>query len=102
MQLKNQTIILYTLQMPSNLLIFNYSLVMILGDVISGEATIAVAGLSITEERGKYVEFTAPFMQARLSIYTLKKIPKYDYSFHFLPQIEFEVKGKMLSLVKKL
>ena len=71
---------------------------MILGDVISGEATMAVAGLSISEERGKFVKFTAPFMQARLSIYTLKKIPTYDYSyfnFNYSPQIELRFKGKV-------
>uniref|UniRef100_A0A7M5V1T0 Uncharacterized protein n=2 Tax=Clytia hemisphaerica TaxID=252671 RepID=A0A7M5V1T0_9CNID len=39
-----------------------------IGDVISGKADLAVAGITITESREKHVNFTLPFLEAEMGI----------------------------------
>ena len=49
------------------------------GDVYSRKADIAIAGLTISNSRMKYIDFTMPFMRVDIGIVTKKWHQKIDY-----------------------
>ena len=50
----------------------------LIGDVISGKADVALAGLTINKLRSNYVDFTMPFMKTEIGILTLKSTKTSD------------------------
>ena len=60
-----------------------------IGDVIQGKADIAIAGLTINNQRLEYVDFTTPFMRTEIGIVTLKTIKENtDYlNFNFIANL---------------
>ena len=63
-----------------------------LADVIDGTADIAVAGLTITEAREKYVNFTLPYLEANMGIIVkpIKKIVDF-VNFEFISCLSGEL-----------
>lgn len=45
----------------------------LIGDVEQGEADMALATITVTEERSRYVDFTVPFMHTALSFFVKRK-----------------------------
>ena len=66
----------------------------LVGDVLQGKAEIAIAGLTINNQRMEYVDFTTPFMRTEIGILTLKKIQKNtDYlNLDFLANLSQETR----------
>lgn len=54
------------------------------GEVIRGEADLAIADLTITSKREKAVDFTLPFMNTGISILFRKPTTKVTTLFSFL------------------
>ena len=63
-----------------------------IGDVVYGKADIAVAAITITKERSKYVDFTHPFMRQDVGIVTLIKEKQLSFvNWQFMNPLEQEV-----------
>ncbi|XP_071037361.1 glutamate receptor ionotropic, kainate 2-like [Parasteatoda tepidariorum] len=62
-----------------------------IGEVMRGEAHMAVAGLSINHKREKAVDFTMPFMNTGISILYKKPTTKVTSLFSFLSPFSTEV-----------
>ena len=60
-----------------------------IGDVLQGKADIAIAGLTINNQRLEYVDFTTPFMRTEIGIVTLKTMKKNTnyLNFNFLANL---------------
>ena len=56
----------------------------IMGEIVRREADIAIAPLTITSKREKYVDFSVSFIEFDLSIVSYQSYGFYVYCFRFL------------------
>jgi len=72
----------------------------LIGDVISGKADIALAGLTINKLRSNYVDFTVPFMRTEIGILTLKstKTNNNYLNLDFIANLADETKYAIIAL----
>lgn len=67
------------------------------GDVLKGKASMAIAGLTVTSHRSKYVDFTVPFLRSQIGIVTLKTFKNTNYiNFRFIATISADAKYSFL------
>ena len=70
-----------------------------IGDVIKGRASIALQGITISEERQKVVDFTAPYFESRVEILTLKEISRDKlFSMYFLELLDLEARYVLIGV----
>lgn len=56
-----------------------------IGDLLAGKADMAVAGLTITESRSNFIDFTLPFLEAEMGVIVKPQVIHLDFiNFEFL------------------
>lgn len=63
----------------------------LIGEILKGQADLAIADLTITYTRKKVVDFTTPFMNLGISILYVKPTPKAKNLFSFLDPFKTDV-----------